>query len=66
MTSPDTGWVTDENPASIRALDRYKNFHPPLDEIDGAARILDPVFKTINDGAVEYGVFYKDYKPTDW
>jgi NAD(P)-dependent dehydrogenase (short-subunit alcohol dehydrogenase family) len=65
MSCVDTGWVTDEFPVGyIRA--NGGEFHPPLDEIDGAARILDPVFKMINTDVKEIGVFYKDYKPTVW
>lgn len=65
MSCVDTGWVTDEFPVGyIRA--NGGEFHPPLDEIDGAARILDPVFKMINTNVKEIGVFYKDYKPTVW
>jgi NAD(P)-dependent dehydrogenase (short-subunit alcohol dehydrogenase family) len=43
MNSVDTGWVTDEDPAEIaeRTVLEHR-FHPPLDIVDGAARIVDP------------------------
>ncbi len=65
MSCVDTGWVTDEFPVG-HIKSNQGEFHPPLDEIDGAARILDPVFKMINENVKEMGVFYKDYKPTSW
>ena len=40
MNSVDTGWVTDEDPADIAARKTADHrFHPPLDIVDGAARI---------------------------
>ena len=41
-------------------------FHPPLDIVDGAARICDPFLHGINTGEHVYGKFLKDYKPIDW
>ena len=43
-----------------------QGFHPPLDIVDGAARIVDPIFDGINTGEHVWGQFLKDYKPTDW
>ena len=65
MNAVDTGWVTDEDPVPVQQ-ERKRKFHPPLDEIDGAARILDPIFQTLNHNIIESGVFYKDYKPSTW
>jgi NAD(P)-dependent dehydrogenase (short-subunit alcohol dehydrogenase family) len=67
MNSVDTGWVTDEDPAHhAERKQRVHGFHPPLDIVDGAARILDPVFDGINTGRHLWGLFLKDYRPAPW
>ena len=67
MNSVDTGWVTDEDPAEHARLKREMHrFHPPLDVVDGAARIVDPIFSGIHTGEHVWGQFLKDYRITDW
>jgi NAD(P)-dependent dehydrogenase (short-subunit alcohol dehydrogenase family) len=67
MNSVDTGWVTDEDPVHLASKKTEEHgFHPPLDIVDGAARILDPIFDGMITGRHAWGKFFKDYKETPW
>jgi NAD(P)-dependent dehydrogenase (short-subunit alcohol dehydrogenase family) len=68
MNSVDTGWITQENPYPTKEkLFHEDGFVPPLDEIDGMARILDPIFSGLNEPEIPlFGHFLKDYKPYFW
>lgn len=67
INAVDTGWVTDEDPVELakRKVEEH-DFQPPLDIVDGAARVVDPLFDGINTGKHWSGKFLKDYFPIDW
>jgi NAD(P)-dependent dehydrogenase (short-subunit alcohol dehydrogenase family) len=67
MNAVDTGWVTDEDPVTFSLRKQAEHdFQPPLDIVDGAARICDPFFSGILTGEPVWGKFLKDYLPTNW
>ncbi len=67
MNAVDTGWVTDEDPAALSLRkQQVHDFQPPLDIVDGAARVCDPFFDGILTGKHWCGKFLKDYFPVDW
>ncbi|MBC7541109.1 MAG: SDR family oxidoreductase [Candidatus Sericytochromatia bacterium] len=67
MNAVDTGWITDEDPAEISVRKQEEHdFQPPLDVVDGAARVVDPIFSGMLSGQHTWGKFLKDYVPTAW
>jgi hypothetical protein len=63
----DTGWITDEDPIEIsKRKVKEHGFEPPLDIVDGAARIVDPIFDGFITGEHKWGLFLKDYAAAPW
>lgn len=65
MTAVDTGWITDERPHQDKLRIAAEGWHAPLDLVDGAARVYDPVVLG-EAGEDLYGCFVKDYQPSPW
>ena len=65
MTAVDTGWITDERPHYTKVRLAEEGFHAPLDLVDGAARVYDPIVRG-EAGEDIHGVFLKDYEPSPW
>jgi NAD(P)-dependent dehydrogenase (short-subunit alcohol dehydrogenase family) len=65
MTSVDTGWITDERPHPTKMRLAEEGFHAPLDLVDGAARVYDPIVRG-ESGEDLHGCFLKDYEPSAW
>jgi NAD(P)-dependent dehydrogenase (short-subunit alcohol dehydrogenase family) len=65
MTAVDTGWITDERPHPMKLRLADEGFHAPLDLVDGAARVYDPIVRG-EAGEDLHGCFLKDYFPTHW
>ncbi|UFU06402.1 SDR family NAD(P)-dependent oxidoreductase [Ruania halotolerans] len=65
MTAVDTGWITDERPHHTKVRLAEEGFHAPLDLVDGAARVYDPIVRG-EAGEDLHGCFLKDYRPNPW
>ncbi|MCU6482071.1 SDR family NAD(P)-dependent oxidoreductase [Arthrobacter sp. A2-55] len=65
MTAVDTGWITDERPHYTKVRLAEEGFHAPLDLVDGAARVYDPIVMG-ESGEDQFGVFLKDYRQSPW
>ena len=65
MCAVDTGWITDENPAPKKERMAGAGFRTPLDIVDGAARVYDPIVRG-EAGEPLSGVFLKDYRVAEW
>jgi NAD(P)-dependent dehydrogenase (short-subunit alcohol dehydrogenase family) len=65
MTAVDTGWITDERPYTTKVRLADEGFKAPLDLVDGAARVYDPVVRG-EAGEDLYGCFLKDFQPSAW
>ena len=65
MNAVDTGWITDERPHQEKLRIAAEGWHAPLDLVDGAARVYDPIVRG-EAGEDLYGHFLKDFKPSPW
>ena len=65
MNAADTGWITDERPHQDKLRIAAEGWHAPLDLVDGAARVYDPVVQG-ETGTDLYGHFLKDFVPSPW
>ncbi len=65
MTAVDTGWITDERPHPTKIRLAQEGFHAPLDLVDGAARVYDPIIRG-ERGEDLWGCFLKDFEPSAW
>ncbi|MFC6344718.1 short-chain dehydrogenase, partial [Nocardioides hankookensis] len=65
MNAVDTGWITDERPHQEKLRIAAEGWHAPLDLVDGAARVYDPIVRG-EAGEDLYGHFLKDFEPVPW
>ncbi|MCW2765816.1 MAG: short-chain dehydrogenase [Nocardioides sp.] len=65
MNAVDTGWITDERPHQEKLRIAAEGWHAPLDLVDGAARVYDPIVRG-EAGEDLSGHFLKDYEPSPW
>jgi NAD(P)-dependent dehydrogenase (short-subunit alcohol dehydrogenase family) len=66
MNSVDPGWISQQTPQTdLQHWERLQQLLP-LDLVDAAARVCDPIFLCLTTGETSSGRFYKDYRPTSW
>ncbi|MFK7060618.1 SDR family oxidoreductase [Flavobacterium oreochromis] len=66
MTSVDVGWISTGANEALREKQFKAGYIPPLDSVDGASRIMDPIIQGIQGSNYWYGVLLKNYKVTNW
>ena len=72
MTCVDTGWVSPMNEMnSLLDKDKKNSYenefvNVPLDELDGAMRVLHPIIEGIKNKNFLYGILLKDYIKSPW
>ncbi|GHO47269.1 SDR family NAD(P)-dependent oxidoreductase [Ktedonospora formicarum] len=66
MNNVDPGWVSQQAPITDPATRKDMLRLMPLDMVDAAARVCDPIFMSLSMGKPPYGQFYKDYRPVAW
>lgn len=66
MNSVDPGWISQQAPQrDAQTWERLQQLLP-LDLIDAAARVCDPIFAGVATGEAAAGCFYKDYQLASW
>lgn len=65
MTSVDVGWISTGAKESLRKKQFEEGYIPPLDSVDGASRIFDPMVQGIKGKSI-FGVLLKNYKVSQW
>ena len=66
MTSVDVGWVSTGVSEKRRKNQFERGMIPPLDAVDGAARIMYPIREGIVNNTWLSGVLLKNYTITEW
>lgn len=66
MNSVDVGWFSNGEPVAVADAMRGRGFLLPLDEVDAAARVCDPIFSGLRTGTNVHGKLFKDYRPVEW
>jgi NAD(P)-dependent dehydrogenase (short-subunit alcohol dehydrogenase family) len=66
MTSVDPGWITNERPFPLSQNRSQRRFKMAIDEADGAARVCDPIARSVNGLEHLHGVLLKNYASFPW
>lgn len=65
MTAVDVGWISTGAKETLRKKQFEEGYIPPLDSVDGAARIFHPIIESINGNHI-FGKLLKNYKIHSW
>ena len=66
MNAVDVGWVSTGAKEALRKKQFEKGYIPPLDPVDGAARIMAPIIEGIQNIHNPVGALLKNYKIVNW
>lgn len=66
INSVDVGWVSTGVSETVRQKQFAAGQIPPLDPVDGAARIIHPIHEAITNQRFLFGHLLKNYKIVDW
>ena len=66
MSSVDVGWVSTGAFEEKRKNQFENGMIPPLDPVDGAARIFHPIFEAIENKVIFTGSLLKNYQVVNW
>ena len=66
MNSVDVGWISTGAQEELRKRQFEKGYIPPLDSVDGAARIFHPIVEAIENKIIFVGKLLKNYQSIDW
>ena len=62
----DVGWISTGAIEPLRKKQFEAGYIPPLDPVDGAARILHPIYEQLKNKKTIFGKLLKNYRITDW
>jgi NAD(P)-dependent dehydrogenase (short-subunit alcohol dehydrogenase family) len=65
MNSVDVGWISTGAKEALRKKQFDRAYVPPLDSVDGASRIMDPIYKVMK-GEMIQGELLKNYMRHEW
>jgi NAD(P)-dependent dehydrogenase (short-subunit alcohol dehydrogenase family) len=66
MNSVDPGWITNEKPYPLEISPGARKSKMAIDEVDGAARVCDPIFRALNETDYLSGSLLKNYSVYPW
>jgi len=66
MTAVDVGWVSTGAKEALRKRQFEAGYIPPLDSVDGAARIMHPIIEAVENENLIVGKLIKNYREEIW